>query len=221
MSSSPRPNPTHGAPGPATSPARRRGGRGRRILSWCVDTTLWARVSLSLFVVWYLCVFIPVLVVDYGGICMAGFLVTMLFTQCSLWSSTGPRCSASWPLWKRRTSMRSSSFVSGSGVCVVGFAGFASRAVSRRTSVQFVGSTGDDALRAVLPFLMVRPRCSAQWPVWIRRTVASRSTEKLDFTERCLCYVSVLSTMLGLHCSHALPVCVPELSHLFSACCLF
>ena len=24
--------------------------------------------------------------------------VTMLFTQCSLWSSTGPRCSASWPL---------------------------------------------------------------------------------------------------------------------------
>ena len=40
----------------------------------------WARVPLSLFVVWCSCVFITVLVVDYGGTCMAGLLFTTLFT---------------------------------------------------------------------------------------------------------------------------------------------
>ena len=30
----------------------------------------------------------------------------MQFALCSLWSSTGPRCSASWPVWTRRTVTR-------------------------------------------------------------------------------------------------------------------
>ena len=41
--------------------------------SWCAGTALWARVPLSLFVVWCSCVFLAVLIVDYGGICLAGF----------------------------------------------------------------------------------------------------------------------------------------------------
>ena len=41
-----------------------------------------------------------------------GLLVTMLSTQCSLRSSTCPRCSASWPVWTRTTSLRSWSFLS-------------------------------------------------------------------------------------------------------------
>ena len=42
------------------------------------------------------------------------------------------------------------------------------------------GFPGDFSPRAVFPYLSTGPRCSASWPVWIRRTVASRSTEKLD-----------------------------------------
>ena len=32
--------------------------------------------------------------------------------------------------------------------------------------IGFFGSTGDDALRAVFPSIVLRPRCSAPWPVW-------------------------------------------------------
>ena len=32
-----------------------------------------------------------------------GLLVVMHLEMCSLWSTTGPRCSASWPVWTRRT----------------------------------------------------------------------------------------------------------------------
>ena len=35
--------------------------------------------------------------------CAGFFLVVMHLEMCSLWSTTGPRCSASWPVWTRRT----------------------------------------------------------------------------------------------------------------------
>ena len=44
---------------------------------------------------------VAVLVVVYGsGMSIAGFAG---YALCSLWSSTGRRCSASWPVWTRRT----------------------------------------------------------------------------------------------------------------------
>ena len=55
---------------------------------------------------------LPALVVDIGsGMFLAGSLVTMLFTQCSVWLSSGPRCLASWTVWTRRTVARSSSIL--------------------------------------------------------------------------------------------------------------
>ena len=43
---------------------------------------------------------------------------------CSLWSSTGPCCSASWSVWTRRTVIREAALaVVGSGMCVAGFTG--------------------------------------------------------------------------------------------------
>ena len=56
--------------------------------------------------------------------------------------------------------------------------------VDNGSCMHWTGFPGDDALRAVFPSIVFRPRCSASWPVWIRRTVASRSTEKLGLTVR-------------------------------------
>ena len=61
-----------------------------------------------------------------SGICKAGFASFLALSSSTL--SSGPRCSASWPVWTRRTFM------------------------------QFVGFTGDEAPCAVLPFIVVVPK---------------------------------------------------------------
>ena len=93
------------------------------------DTTLWARVLLSLFVVRCLCgafhaVFpsgsrpkmrgiladlfqkdcCALIVVSGSGMCKVGFTGDcMLIVSCSLLLLPGPRCPSSWPVWTRRT----------------------------------------------------------------------------------------------------------------------
>ena len=120
------------------------------LLSWCADTTLWPRVPLSLFVVWCTCVFISVLVVDFGGICMAGLLVT-IFTQCSLPLVDMPEVLGIMAVMEHQD-FHALIVVSGSGMCKVGFAGFASRAVLRSR----YGPEGQ--LRSSLLSLIVRPK---------------------------------------------------------------
>ena len=54
------------------------------------------------------------------------WLVTMHLTLCSLWSSPGVRCFASWPVWTRRTVTRRTVALivaSCSGTCKAGTAG--------------------------------------------------------------------------------------------------
>ena len=46
---------------------------------------------------------VPALVVDSGSGTFLVFLVTFLLAQCFLLPSSGSRCSASWPVWTRRT----------------------------------------------------------------------------------------------------------------------
>ena len=40
--------------------------------------------------------------------------------------------------------------------------------------IGFFGFAGDDALRAMFPSIVLRPRCSASWPAWLKRTVMPR-----------------------------------------------
>ena len=71
---------------------------------------------------------------------MLVFLVVMHLVQCSIWSSPGLRCSASWPIWTGRTVSREFGALvvdSGNGLCRAGFAGFS---------------------RAVFLFVVVRPK---------------------------------------------------------------
>ena len=49
---------------------------------------------------------VPALVVDSGSGTFLVFLVTFLLALCSLRSSSGLRCPASWPVWTRRTRMQ-------------------------------------------------------------------------------------------------------------------
>ena len=65
-----------------------------------------------------------------------------------------PRCSASWPLWIRRTSTRSSSAL----------------AVACARLVLLVCVSMPLAL--CFDWFSSGPECSALWPVWTRRTVA-------------------------------------------------
>ena len=63
-----------------------------------------------------------------------GWLLFLQFALCSLWLSAGPRCSASWPVWTRRTS----------------------RAVFPGSGMYKAGIAGDNAPRAVLASLVGR-----------------------------------------------------------------
>ena len=136
--------------------------------------------------------------ISYGRCWVRQWIYVYIYIY-SYVSLDGPGCSASWPLWNRRTVLfvRSSSFLAVACARLV-------LLVLRRVVCSLVGMdqkdiyavrgfTGDDAPRAVLLFLVV-----ASWPVWIRRTVASRSAEKLGFTGRWLHYVSVYSAILRL-----------------------
>ena len=109
--------------------------------------------------------------------CNAGFsLVTFLFALCSLWLLSGLRCSASWPVWTRRTVARSSSILA--VLCarlalLVFRLAFCSlwlsagqRACRFGPEAQFcswLGFTGRCS-SGCAPVLSSGPRCSA-WPV--------------------------------------------------------
>ena len=67
--------------------------------------------------------------------------------------------------------------------------------------MQFVGFTGDDAPRAVLPSLIVRPKMLGIMAGMDQKDSCLRSTEKnWVFTGRWFHHVSVRSAMLGLLC---------------------
>ena len=86
-----------------------------QVLFWCADTTLWARVPLSLFFFW--CAAFPsvddrpkMLDIMAGTeqkysyvllMCKVGFLGYVAPRAVFPSLSSGPRCSASWPVWTR------------------------------------------------------------------------------------------------------------------------
>ena len=80
--------------------------------------------------------------------------------QCSLWSSTGLRCPASWPECTRWTAPRSSSSMAVACARVV------------------LVATADLVLCSLL--LVTGPRCLTSWPVRIRRTVTFTLVACLD-----------------------------------------
>ena len=114
-----------GIPSSASSSSKRkRKKRSKRklpqVLFWCADTTLWARVPLSLFFFWC-AVFLsvddrPKMLDIMAGteqknsyvllMCKVGFPGDSAPHTVFPSLSSGSRCSASWPVWTRRTRMQ-------------------------------------------------------------------------------------------------------------------
>ena len=76
-------------------------------------------------------------------------LVMILLALFSLWSSPGLRCSASWPVWTRRTVFRELVALADSSLCMAGTAGSIRRSL----------------------WLLSGPRCFASRPVRTKRPV--------------------------------------------------
>ena len=110
-----------------------------------------------------------------SGLSMAGFGVLVLLTLYSLRLSMGQSCLASWTVWTRTTVLivRSSSIpaVAYARLVLLVFLALCSFTLSpgprcsaswlvwtRRTVMQWAGFIGDDAPRAVLPFIVVGPK---------------------------------------------------------------
>ena len=76
---------------------------------------------------------VAALVVDSGSgmLAMLVFRVMLLYALCSLRSSSGLRCSASWPVWTRTIFREFGALTvdSGSGMSLAGFTGLAPRDV--------------------------------------------------------------------------------------------
>ena len=116
--------------------------------------------------------FVAALVVDNdsGMLAMLVFLVMFPYALCSLRSSSGLRCSSSWPVCTRRIVARSSSILD-RGICKACFIGFTPRSVflgcrqargqvglDQKNNYVLGCFTGVDAPRAVLLFFVVRPK---------------------------------------------------------------
>ena len=117
---------------------------------------------------------------------MLGWFGWLLLALCSLLLSTGPRCSASWPVWTRRKVLRY----------------FPAAACARLVLLVILHL----ALYSLL--LSSGPRCSASWLVRTRRTVAKGLWFRLQKTEE--------SPQLQFIAGHRHPVRTAEAESLWS-----
>ena len=136
---------------------------------------------------------------DSGMLAMLVFLLMLPHALCSFRSSSGMRCSASWPVCTRRTVARSSSIpavafarlvslVLRLALCSLVVAGPRAGGLDQKNNYVLGWFTGVDAPRAVFLFFVVRPKMFG--------IMAGMSAEKLVFFWEMTSHVSVFCSLV-------------------------